>query len=64
MVARGEQGRVWRLDTESGAFAIKGAGIIRLTPPMVSMSPIRGCARDRCGVDAATYPHVTSQISI
>jgi Ser/Thr protein kinase RdoA (MazF antagonist) len=31
MVARGEQGRVWRLDTESGAFAIKEL-IIRLTP--------------------------------
>ena len=23
MVARGEQGRVWRLDTDTGAFAIK-----------------------------------------
>ena len=26
LVARGEQGRVWRLDTDHGAFAIKGLG--------------------------------------
>jgi Ser/Thr protein kinase RdoA (MazF antagonist) len=31
LVARGEQGRVWRLDTDSGAFAIKEL-IIRQTP--------------------------------
>ena len=23
MVARGEQGRIWRLDTDTGAFAVK-----------------------------------------
>ena len=31
LVARGEQGRVWRLDTDHGAFAIKEL-IIRQTP--------------------------------
>jgi aminoglycoside phosphotransferase (APT) family kinase protein len=31
MVARGEQGRIWRLDTETGAFAIKEL-IFRQTP--------------------------------
>ena len=31
LVARGEQGRVWRLDTDQGAFAIKEL-IIRQTP--------------------------------
>ena len=31
MVARGEEGRVWRLDTDMGAFAIKEL-IIRQTP--------------------------------
>ena len=31
LVARGEQGRVWRLDTDHGSFAIKEL-IIRQTP--------------------------------
>jgi hypothetical protein len=31
MVARGEQGRVWRLDTDTGGFAIKEL-VIRQTP--------------------------------
>ena len=31
MVARGEQGRIWRVDTDAGAFAIKEL-IIRQTP--------------------------------
>jgi hypothetical protein len=31
MVARGEQGRVWRLDTDTGAFAIKEL-VIRQLP--------------------------------
>ena len=51
LVARGEQGRVWRLDTDHGAFAIKEL-IIRQTPADASpMPPIkRSYARPvRCG---------------
>ena len=39
MVARGEEGRVSRLDTETGAFAIKEL-IIRQTPADAVAIPI------------------------
>jgi hypothetical protein len=50
LVARGEQGRVWRLDTDHGSFAIKEL-IIRQTPADALMPPIkRSYARPvRCG---------------
>ena len=56
LVARGEQGRVWRLDTDHGAFAIKEL-IIRQTPADACRCRLsRGRTRDRCGADAATHP--------
>jgi hypothetical protein len=60
MVARGEQGRVWRLDTDTSGFAIKEL-VIRQTPDeRPRMSPIRRpCslpARCRCHDLSARWP--------
>ncbi len=46
MVARGEEGRIWRLDTDTGAFAIKELIIRRRRLMQSQMSPIRRpCSR-------------------
>ena len=58
MVARGEQGRVWRLEADMGTFAIKEL-IIRQTPAerIGRLRLSRGSTRHWCGADAATCPH-------
>ena len=58
MVARGEQGRIWRLDTDTGALRDQGAD----HPSDAGRCGCRcrlsgGRARDRRGAYAATYPH-------
>jgi hypothetical protein len=57
MVARGEQGRVWRLETDTGAFAIKELVIRQMPADAVADVAYQDAVLARRGADAATYSH-------